>query len=447
MTPVPAGDEPDDLTGLLRRPVLPHPRTPPDREPGAYAGASGGRHLAPVPQVCVVVPTRNEERNVEPLLRRLEAALRGVAAEVIFVDDSDDTTPAAIDRASQAMTLPVRVHHRPPGERQGGLGGAVSEGFVLCSAPYAVIIDGDLQHPPETIPTLLATALREDADVVVASRYVTGGSSSGLSGTTRQLVSSTSNLMCRLAFPRRLRAVTDVMSGFFLVRVAAVDRRGLRPDGYKILLELLATAGPLRVREVGYVFAARHAGDSNASVGEGIRFARRLFALRVPRAVRFALVGASGTLPNLLGTAVLHRLDLHYLAAAIIATQVAIAWNFAGCELLVWERQAGSWRRRYPPFAVVNNLDLVIRLPLLALLVGRWGLGVGVATLLSLAAAVLARYLVVDRLIYRHRVPGDTPAPAPATATHGSSGPSGPVLTLPWSPATAAGEEAPDVAT
>src|SRR6185369_1129716 len=77
MTPVPAGDEPDDLTGLLRRPVLPHPRTPPDREPGAYAGASGGRHLAPVPQVCVVVPTRNEERNVEPLLRRLEAALRG----------------------------------------------------------------------------------------------------------------------------------------------------------------------------------------------------------------------------------------------------------------------------------------------------------------------------------------------------------------------------------
>ncbi|SNQ48377.1 Glycosyl transferase [Frankia canadensis] len=428
MTSIPVGNPPDDLdgtptddlrrtrpddaTGLLRLPLLPHPRTPPEE----YRG-----HLAP--EVSVVVPTRNEQHNVEPLLRRLERALRGQTGEVIFVDDSDDGTPDAIARAGSALALPVRVHHRPAGARHGGLGGAVSEGIALCAAPYAVVIDGDLQHPPETIPTLLATAVRDDADLVIASRYVTGGSASGLSGTTRQLVSSSSNLLCRLAFPRRLRGVSDVMSGFFLVRVAAVDRRGLRPDGYKILLELLATAaGPLRVREVGYVFAARHAGDSNVSVGEGVRFARRLFALRVPRAARFALVGASGTVPNLLGTAALHRLGLHYLAAAIIATQIAIAWNFAGCELLVWDRQNGSRLRRYPPFAMVNNLDLVIRLPLLALLVGRWGLGVGVATLLSLAVAVLVRYLVVDRLIYRHHPPATVPEPALALEAPDAAG-------------------------
>ncbi|MCM3884831.1 glycosyltransferase [Frankia sp. R82] len=389
-----------------------------------------------------MVPTRNEMHNVAPLLRRLDAALAGVAGEVIFVDDSDDETAQEIDRVRAAVTVPVRVHHRPAGRRAGGLGGAVAEGFALCAAPFAVIIDGDLQHPPETIPRLLAAAVRDGADVVVGSRYVTGGSASGLSGTARHLVSSGSNLLCRLAFPRRLRGVSDVMSGFFLVRVAAVDTADLRPDGYKILLELLATAGPLRVREVGYTFGPRHAGASNASVAEGFRFARRLFALRVPRAARFALVGASGTLPNLLGTAALHHLGLHYLAAAIIATQVAIAWNFVGCELLVWDRREGSRRRRYPAFALLNNLDLVIRLPLLALLVGRWGLGVGVATLLSLAAAVLARYLVVDRLVYR---PRPTSRPAGRRATRHPAGRSlAPTREPALVTATAAGEEVTD---
>ncbi|WP_235490223.1 GtrA family protein, partial [Frankia sp. AvcI1] len=173
----------------------------------------------------------------------------------------------------------------------------------------------------------------------------------------------------------------------------------------------------------------------------------------VPRPARFALVGASGTVPNLVGTAALHHLGLHYLAAAILATQVAIAWNFVGCELLVWDRQAGSRLRRYPAFAIINNLDLVVRLPLLALLVGRWGFGVGTATLLSLAAAVIIRYLVVERLVYRRR-----PAPAPApTPANGPAGPSrslgrgrargaGRPAGLSW-PAGAPGEEATDAAT
>lgn len=404
MTPTNTGGLPDDLTGLLRRPALPLPRTPPDQLAAPVAPVA--------PRLSVVVPTRNEAHNVEPLLRRLDDALRGLASEVIFVDDSDDGTPQAIARVRPTVGLPVRVHHRAPRDRVGGLGGAVSEGFALCAAPYAVIIDGDLQHPPETIPALFAAAEHDDADVVIGSRYVPGGSASGLAGATRHLVSTGSNLVCRLAFPRRLRGVSDVMSGFFLVRVAAVDQAGLRPDGYKILLELLATAGPLRIREVGYAFAERHAGASNASLSEGVRFARRLFSLRVPRLARFALVGASGTVPNLLGTAVLHHLGLHYLAAAILATQLAIAWNFVGCELLVWDRQAGSRRRLYPTFAIINNLDLVIRLPLLALLVGRWGFGIGTATLLSLAAAVIVRYLVVERLVYRRR-PAGSPAPAP----------------------------------
>jgi dolichol-phosphate mannosyltransferase len=389
--------------------------------------------LVPTPRspstvaVSVVVPTRNEAPNVGPLLHRLDEALAGTTAEVIFVDDSDDDTPSAIHRASGGIRLPVRVHHRTAGHREGGLGGAVIHGFRLCRAEYAVVIDGDLQHPPETVSELHGAARAHDADLVVASRYVSGGSAGGLHGWARRMVSSASNLLSHLTFPRRLRGVTDPMSGFFLVRVGALDLARLRPDGYKILLELLVRTRLSRVAEVPYTFAERHAGESNASMSEGLRFVRRLFTLRVPRPARFAIVGASGTAPNVLGTWALHALGLHYLIAAVAATQLAILWNYIGCELLVWGKSKKSRVSRYLPFAVVNNLDLAVRIPLLAFLVDRVGIGVGTATFATLAVAVVVRYLVVDRVIYRDRAvprPGSVdslatavPASVPASRT------------------------------
>ncbi len=353
--------------------------------------------------VSVVVPTRNEAANIEPLLRRLDCALAGLPSEVIFVDDSDDDTPEIVMALRHSVRMRVRVHHRPAPHRAGGLGGAVTEGIRLCRADYAVVLDGDLQHPPEVVPELLAAAVTGDVDVVIGSRYVNGGSASGLANGVRRMVSSGANLLSRLVFPLRLRGVSDVMSGFFLVRIAALDLDRLRPDGYKILLELLVRTGRLRVVEVGYVFGERHAGESNASVSEGIRFARRLFSLRLPRAARFALVGASGTLPNIFGTAFLDHAGMHYMAAAVVATQLAILWNFVGCDLLVWERGSRSRIRRYLPFALLNNIDLVIRLPLLGLFVDRWHMSVPAATVATLAIAVSARYVLVDRIIYSER--------------------------------------------
>nr|MDT0664085.1 GtrA family protein [Micromonospora sp. DSM 115978] len=180
-----------------------------------------------------------------------------------------------------------------------------------------------------------------------------------------------------------------------------------------------------------YQFAERHAGQSNASMGEGLRFVRRLFSLRVPRPARFAIVGATGAVPNVALTWALHAAGLHYLVAAVIATQVAVLWNFVGCELLVWEREKTSRLRRYFPFAAVNNVDLVLRVPLLALLVDRLALGVGTATLLTLATAVVVRYLVVDRVIYREpsvSAPVEVAAPvvevaAPVVALPAVAGP------------------------
>ncbi|MGZ6793764.1 MAG: glycosyltransferase, partial [Mycobacteriales bacterium] len=60
----------------------------------------------PVRRVTVLVPTRNEAANVAPLVDRLALALRGVDAEVLFVDDSDDDTPAEVERVGKVAGLP-----------------------------------------------------------------------------------------------------------------------------------------------------------------------------------------------------------------------------------------------------------------------------------------------------------------------------------------------------
>ena len=187
--------------------------------------------------VTVVVPTRDEAGNVDELVRRLDAALGSLRAEVLFVDDSDDDTPSVIRAAADRSSRPVRLLHRDPGRRDGRLGGAVVAGFRLARAPWAVVIDGDLQHP-ELVPALIGRG-SPDVDLVYGTRYVDSGDAAGLNGRVREWVSAGSTALAKAVFPRTLRAVSDPMSGLFAVRLAALDLSALRPAGYKVLLEIL----------------------------------------------------------------------------------------------------------------------------------------------------------------------------------------------------------------
>jgi dolichol-phosphate mannosyltransferase len=170
--------------------------------------------------------------------------------------------------------------HRAPEERLGGLGGAVQAGLATVTAPWTVVMDGDLQHPPERVADLLAAA-EGGADLVVASRYCGNGSAKGLSSRARSVGSSGATRLARLLFPRILAPVTDPMSGFFAVRTAAVNPTALRPLGFKILLEVLIRIPRLQVTEVPFEFAERQAGKSKASWQEMARYLRQLVTLRV----------------------------------------------------------------------------------------------------------------------------------------------------------------------
>lgn len=406
-------------------PQRPH-AAPDSREPGLAATGA---------DITVVIPTRNEAGNLPALVERLGAALRGSRAAIVFVDDSDDDTPGVGRDLAQTAAVPLTMIHRDGADRVGGLGTAVLAGLRASNAPWVVVMDADLQHPPELVTELVQAGIDREADVVVASRYTAGGQRGGLGSAARVAVSSGATTLSKWAFPRRLRGCSDPMSGFFAIRRDAVDADALRPNGFKILLEILARSPRLRVTEVPFAFGERLTGRSKASWREGLRFVRQLATLRaavgltqrtrrIATIVGFGAVGLTGIVVNSAALWASERvLGLSLLVAATVATQVSTTWNFVLTDLIVFRgRKARPWWVRFLGFAAVNNAVLIARLPVLNWLVRDVRMGDITANAITLVAAFAVRYLVADTLLFTRKkdvmtdllAPPATPVSTPA---------------------------------
>lgn len=232
----------------------------------------------PFERLTMVIPTFKEQDNIQALYADLACHTPGV--RVIVVDDSpDDLTKLASYAAGPSHPeLDILFEHRAPEYRHDGLAGAVRWGAELAKKTFAVV-DADRQHPIITVPAMLAVMDSSGVDLVMGSRYVPGGSASGLNGPVRHAVSRLCTLLAKLAFPRQLRGVSDPLTGCFMVRRSCVDLEQLQADGFKILLELLVTHN-LSFAEVPLVFAAREAGDSKGDLKNGIKFLKQLVRLR-----------------------------------------------------------------------------------------------------------------------------------------------------------------------
>lgn len=357
-------------------------------------------------QLTVIVPTFNEAPNVAELVRRTSAATSGLDIEILFVDDSTDATPEVVREVAAIAAVPVRLIHRE--YATGGLGGAVVEGLRAAASDVCVVMDGDLQHPPEEIPALLHRYRHGDVDLVVASRYAGGGESGGLSDQTRVLVSRGSTVLTKAMFPIRLKDVSDPMTGFFLLDRRGVDLDSLKPRGFKILLEMLARR-PLRVAEVPFRFADRFAGDSKASFRQGVHFLAQLTALRFGKMSMFAIIGGFGALANLAIMWALTQMGVNYIVAAVIAAEVTIVGNFLLQERFVFQdmrgEASGGWSRFIKSFAF-NNTEAVIRIPIIALMVQSWHISSVIAAAITLLAAFVVRFVFHSLVVYAPRRAG-----------------------------------------
>ncbi len=281
------------------------------------------------PYLTVVVPTYRERDNVSPLVTRLDAALAGIAWEVVFVDDdSPDGTYAEARRIARDDPR-VRCIRRI-GRR--GLSSAAIEGVLSSSAEYVAVMDGDLQHDETRLPEMLR-AVQAGSDIAVASRHAEGGDAAGLSGVWRHRISQSGIRAANAMLAVRL---SDPMSGFFLLRRDLFERVAprLSGQGFKILLDLLLSSRlPLHVAEVPMMFAAREMGESKLDVLVMAQFAGMLLdktthGLLPLRFVSFALVGGVGVLAHLSVLTALRGTGWGFAATQVIATIAAMGLNF-----------------------------------------------------------------------------------------------------------------------
>jgi dolichol-phosphate mannosyltransferase len=241
-------------------------------------------------QISLIVPALNEAENIPALVQQIADALSGRSYEILIVDDnSKDNTPQVCAALAKTHPLKLLVRAQP----KDGLGGAVLHGIAQAQGEYLVVMDADLQHPPAKLPELLAPLEKGEADFVLGSRHVKGGSVGQEWGAFRKLNSHVATLLAR-PFAGR---VLDPMSGFFALKRQTYDRaQRLTPLGYKIALELMCKCRVQNVREIPIHFAERTRGQSKLSLREQFRYLEHLSRLydfcfpRLSPIVKFLIV-------------------------------------------------------------------------------------------------------------------------------------------------------------
>ncbi len=281
--------------------------------------------------VSIIVPTLNEAANVDILLNRIFSieALQSYDLEIIFSDGS--STDATCERVAKWFhTGKVRLVHNALNE---GLAAAVIKAVEVASGEYLVVIDADLSHPPEVIPDLLEPLVADECDMVIGSRYVSGGNTPDWP-TSRKLSSILATLPARV-----FTDVKDPLAGFIALRRERLASIKDKVYGFKIGLELLATAEKtMRVKEVPIVFRDRQYGSSKMEAKVIVDYVHQLLIL----AGIYLLPGGSATLCKIL-------LTTFFIDTAVLTFGLEHGWGLGVSQsagYILASFVAGTWAIR-----------------------------------------------------------------------------------------------------
>ena len=371
----------------------------------------------------LIVPTYNESKNLAKLVEILTQLLNNYFNdnyELIIVDDDspDLTWQVGLDLLPNYPQLRVM---RRQGEK--GLSTAVIRGWQASKGENLGVIDGDLQHPPETLLKML-DEMTKGADLVVASRHVEGGGVSDW-GFIRRFLSRGAQMLGLLILPNVIGRVSDPMSGYFMVRRSAIANYPMNPLGYKILIEVLGRGNIANVAEVGYVFQERQEGESKVTWRQYVDYILHLLRLRsrgritklreklrvpVKRFLKFGLVGFSGVFVDM---AIFYLLsDASTLGwgitrSKVIAAEVAVLNNFLWNDLWTFrdlaEQQSG-WRKlikRLVKFNLICLVGIGLNLIILNLLYNYFGVNKYVANLIAIAIVTIWNFWFNLKLSWR----------------------------------------------
>ena len=221
--------------------------------------------------ITIIIPTLNEARNIGDLLMMLLRSYKGAKA-IVADDGSGDGTRGIVQRIGRKHRSVIFLDRRSSGTH--GLTASVLDAALNVKTAYFVVMDGDMQHPPEKVAEIVEK-LRRGCDIVIGTRTkVEGGWPA-----QRKLMSVIATTAARI---RLMKNVKDPMSGFFgakagLLRKAIAKSSGrFEREGYKALFDLLKILPNAKTCEVPYVFGERLRGESKIGQKQVFSFVRSL---------------------------------------------------------------------------------------------------------------------------------------------------------------------------
>jgi dolichol-phosphate mannosyltransferase len=354
-------------------------------------------------KISIIVPTFNEAGNMHPLLSRIKNALEEENYEIVIVDDSspDKTADKALEAARElGIEGRVKVIVRN-GER--GLSTAVVKGLENADGDIMVVMDGDLQHPPEMIKSLISPIIKEQAEVSIGVRR--GKGYQGLSF-LRRIVSKAASTLSKILLPQT-RNITDPMSGFFALKKEVFRRaRGsLNPKGFKILLELIVKANvpPEKIKEVEFVFERRRWGESKLNSREVFNFLWHLLNLNEFRILKFMLVGISGIFVN---EGVLwlsyYKAGIMLELSAALGIESSILSNYLLNSIFTFKkRKAGSFIGRMARYHISTAIGVLINYATLLVLSKALHVEVLLSNLIGIFLGFVANYALSERFVWK----------------------------------------------
>ncbi|HEX8527743.1 glycosyltransferase family 2 protein [Allosphingosinicella sp.] len=214
--------------------------------------------------LSIVAPCYNEELSLEELYRRCAAAAEQAAGrsfEIVLVNDgsSDRSWEVLRDLAARDERVVAVNLSRNHGHQL-----ALTAGLDLCSGERILIIDADLQDPPELLSEMMAEMDRQGADVVYGLRRARAGETAFKRSTAKIFYRGLSQL-AEIDIPRDT-------GDFRLMSRRALDALLSLPEQARFIRGMVAWVG---FRQVPFVYdrAERHAGTTKYSLGKMIRFA------------------------------------------------------------------------------------------------------------------------------------------------------------------------------
>ena len=374
-------------------------------------------------QVSVIIPNFNESENICNVLKSIKDFLPKIDIEAIVVDDnSPDGTGKIVEDYIQSMKniagYSISVIHRKAKE---GLSSAILDGLRNSNGDTIVVMDSDLSHPPQIIPKMLETLKQTQCDIVVASRYVTGGTIQGWPF-KRKLMSKFATLIAKKGLGV---SANDPMSGFFVFKRKITE--GLKFDaiGYKILLELLVKTKGVKVEEVPYTFTDRKFGTSKLdssiifdyckSVWKLYKYGRlarkeekRTSVKFLSKAARFFTVGATGLGVNYLASLLFSSsLDMWYIHSTILGIIFSISSNFILNKYWTFEDRDFTPKRtviQYGKFVGFSSIGALIQLGMVYYLVDGLSLSYPIALVLAVGTAAFSNFVLNKKWTFKEKV-------------------------------------------